>query len=287
MALMGVGSAAAFFVEAESISIVVRSADVLATCDERTLKFRLCDLGGAKVAEPIEMIVRTNEVCYKPDYFYTPELGRIIANGFRRAGTVWDRDVSTRLAGDGRVWTSGLGMPKELCQIVCSREDWYFARIAEYISILRTLLDLRSLTGRQDALVAALEEHFAYSTLFSFIVQHLMMDYQLTAGNVALEDALERVAAESPLGRKRELTEPALARLLMSITSILDGLPGDANTLTRAMAWDSEPVQSPLFNLMFVSCLISDIRRAVINTLIEESDWFRSICVHRRLADIF
>jgi hypothetical protein len=218
----------------------------------------------------------TNELCYKPSYYYAEELGQIIADGFATSGTLHGQSTEARLDSRGRIWSIGIGWPVEIAERTVSHPVAFYSAMLDYLQILKTLL----MAGNEASVLRpVLIRHFAYSTLFSFSVPSLSRFLMVKSGEATVSIVTSWAADDSPIRERACLTLVAMNRL----TEILQELvAGNARPSVFGDRKNEMICPASAASVVFyISLLISDIRRCVISNLQDQSGWFSEICTHR------
>lgn len=235
--------------------------------------------------ESIAYNLDTRELCYRPDYYYSNELGSIVAAGFESSGKHTGQSTAARMDEFGRVWVKGVGWPDDISHRILSSPAWYYKLLLEYANLLIEL-SKQSIMVDWNEFSSDLVRHFSYSAVFSFVTPSLAKHVVETEGATVLRAITSQYAMISPIADRRQST-PAALRAFSELLCILltDGIPSKQ----FQDYFDDElwlTVRRGAL-LLFVTMYISDIRRCVVRNLQDDNEWFASICTHRARTDAY
>lgn len=236
-------------------------------------------------SEIIEYNMETEEICYKPDYYYCNELMSIIVKGYNMTNILLPFEHSSRGDIEGRIWNKGFAFPHQFFDYFSLHTDEYYNNLLKYARVLQKIFSLRYLTKNSLDLENALIKHYSYSIIFSFIVPNISESLR----NILNRDELEKIynlfVLNSPIHNKENLTDNSLRKIDTFLVNVLSGIKNNENYENVYNVHDL-----PAHNLAlmyFVTNMFSDIRRCVINIIIECNPWFASICQHRKEIKIY
>lgn len=262
----------------------VSIADDIITIGDTAYKFRTFSFL-RDTSETMEHNINTEEICYKPDYFYSSELSPIIVKGYNLTSTMLPSLHTSRCDDEGRIWDKGFVFPYQLFNHFSTHTEEYYNNLLKYITTLERLYSLRHLTKSSDDLKTALVDHYSYSIIFSFITPNISEALRDVLGNSGLEKVYNFFVMNSPIHSKEKLTDISLAKMKIFLNNILNGIKNEENYFDVYHAHDIPSHDIAL--MYFVTNMFSDIRRCVINMIIESNPWFSSICLHRKKAKIY
>lgn len=236
-------------------------------------------------SETIEYNLNTSEICYKPDYFYNEKLIVIITKGYNLSQKYLQNAHSSRSDQEGRIWNSGFIFPSHFFDLYYKNINLYYETLLDYVSVLETLISLKDIGGESEQLTNSLILHYSYSIIFSFITPNISEYMQKGEGKSELELTYNIFVLNSPIHNKTNLTHDALAKVKTFLENICSGM--DANDNFEQVYSLSNSPKSNIALMYFVTNMFSDIRRCVINVLIDNNKWFGAICKHRKKPKIY
>lgn len=262
----------------------VSITDDLITIGDRAYKFRNFSFL-RDTSEIIEYNIDTEEICYKPDYYYNSELSPIIVKGYNKTSTMLPSLHISRCDNEGRIWNKGFIFPYQFFDYFSVHADEYYNNLLKYIKVLEKIFSLRHLTKSFDELKYALADHYSYSIIFSFITPNISEALKDALGNDGVERIYNLFVMNSPIHSKENLTDSSLGKMKFFLINILKGIKNKENYSNIYHAYDMPSHDIAL--MYFVTNMFSDIRRCVINVIIESNPWFGSICRHRKKVKIY
>lgn len=262
----------------------VNITDNIITIGDKVYKFRNFSFL-RDTSETIEYNMDTEEICYKPDYYYNSELRSIIVKGYNMTSTMLPSSHSSRCDNEGRVWNKGFIFPYQFFDYFSFHLNEYYNNLLKYITVLEKIFSLRHLKKSSDELKYALANHYSYSTIFSFITPNISEVLKDTLGNDGLEKIYNFFVKNSPIHSKENLTDMSLEKMKVFLINIINGINNKENYFNVYYAYDMPSNDITL--MYFVTNMFSDIRRCVINVIIENNPWFSSICQHRKRVKIY
>lgn len=236
-------------------------------------------------SEIIEYNMDTEEVCYKPDYYYSTDLSPIIVKGYNMTERMLPSWHVSRCDNEGRIWDKGFVFPHQFFEYFSSYTEKYYSSLLEYIEVLKGIFSLRHLKNSSEEFIHLLEAHYSYSIIFSFITPNISEKLKEVLGDEGVEKVYNLFVMNSPIHNKENLTDMSLIKMEIFLTNILKGVQNKENYRNVYRAYDV-PV-SNMALMYFVTNMFSDIRRCVINIIIECNPWFGSICRHRKREKIY
>lgn len=236
-------------------------------------------------SEIIEYNLETKEICYKPDFYYNSELAAIIIQGYNIMSSMLPYNHLSIYDKDGRIWSSGFCFPYQFFEYFLYNLQTYYSNLLNYIDILEKLFSLRFLTHETQELKEFLIYHYSYSTLFSFLTPNISNELTKLFSIEEIEKVYNVFVVNSPIHDKKNLTEESLKKIKLFLTNILNGVDNKKNYLEIYKVNDISTHEMTV--MYFVTNMISDIRRCVINTIIDHNTWFNSICKHRKKVKIY
>ena len=254
------------------------------TIDNSSYKFR--DFNFLRdSSEIMEYNMDTNEICYKPDYYYSRELSSIIIKGYNIADSMLPYSHSSKCDDEGRIWSKGFIFPFQIFDYFFTHNKEYFKYLLEYIHVLEKIFSLRNLETSSDELKNALTTHYSYSIVFSFIAPNISEMLEIELGIDGLEKVYDLFVINSPIHNKQNLTSDSLDMMKRFLINILEGTANKENFVKVYHSCDMP--SHDIASMYFVNNMFSDIRRCVINIVIENNPWFSSICQHREKVTIY
>lgn len=236
-------------------------------------------------SEVLELDLSSSELCYKPDYYYHPELADIIVRGYQDSNLVFPQRLDPRACGDGRIWCREYMLPHQITEYFSQNLPSYYTRLSEYAAILRRLLCYEEDNTEKVEIKSTLSLHFAYSLIFSFNTANISELIVTRHGADYLETIYAFFIKHSPIYNKSTQTEIALNKIGLLMAKLSDGEPYSESL--RAVYGDHAIVWTELATMFFVNNMFSDVRRCVINSFIERNRWFASICGHRKKQNLY
>ena len=238
----------------------------------------------AETSELLEFDTDDKAICYRPDYYYHREFASIVAEGYTKSirELIGDINSYAKYKSDGRVWCVNGLFPSDLTKFFIKNPVLYFENIGTYVSILKEIYGIAVENKNSENLRGLLVNHFKYSLMFSFSLPYLTQTVIDEEGVSKMEKVYSLFVKNSPIQDKESLTKNTLYNMEALIGNVCNKSKG----LTDAFQPDFIEVIDDDFTthdlLFFVANMTSDLRRCVINLLIENNDWFKSICGHRR-----
>lgn len=282
IAVIGINEIYKIIQNAEECSIRVKANLII--IDDLEYKFR--DFSFLRdTSEIIEYNLDTKEICYKPDYYYNSELSKIIIEGYNIMNTILPSWHSSRCDNEGRIWSKGFCFPHQFFEYFSVNTQKYYANLLNYIDILEKIFSLRYLLKETEELKQLLLCHYSYSTIFSFITPNISEKLTEHLSNEEIEKVYDFFVINSPIHNKENLTDISLEKMRIFLANILDNVDNDEN-YRNVYAIEDVPINDMAL-MYFVTNMICDIRRCVINIIIEHNDWFSSICKHRKKVKIY
>lgn len=240
----------------------------------------LCD-----TSEIIEFDMNTEEICYKPDYYYNSCLSPIIVKGYNMTEVMLPSWHMSRCDNEGRIWDKGFIFPYQFFDYFSLHTEKYYNYLLEYIEVLKEIYSLRFLTESSKKLKYLLTVHYSYSIIFSFITPNISEKLKEDLGNEGVEKVYNLFVMNSPIHNKKDLTNKSLEKMGIFLRNVLKGIQNKENYSTVYHVYDIPLHDMAL--MYFVTNMFSDIRRCVINIIIENNPWFESICQHRKKVKIY
>jgi hypothetical protein len=236
-------------------------------------------------SEVIEYNLNTSEICYKPNYFYNAELLPIIIEGFNLSYKYLHNPHTARSDDDGRIWNSGFIFPSQFFDYYLNNIDLYYKILLDYVSVLETIFSFKDLNGENEKLTRALILHYSYSNVFLFIMPNISEYMKKYFGESEFELTYNMFVLNSPIHNKFKLTGDALTKIGLFLTNILSGMEANKN-FQQVYSLNYAP-RNNIALMCFVTNMLSDIRRCVININIGKNKWLESICRHRKIVKIY
>lgn len=236
-------------------------------------------------SEIIEYNIDTEEICYKPDYYYSIDLSPIIVKGYNMTEKMLPSRHLSRCDNEGRIWDKGFIFPHQFFEYFSSYTEKYYNSLLDYIGVLKEIYSLRYLKESSNKFIYLLEVHYSYSIIFSFITPNISEKLKEILGNDGVEKVYNFFVVNSPIHDKKNLTIISLEKMEIFLTNILKGIEDKENY--SIVYQDSNIPLHEMALMYFVTNMISDIRRCVINSVIENNPWFGSICKHRETVKIY
>lgn len=242
-------------------------------------------------SEIIEYDIMEASICYKPDYYYNEELSRIIAEGFTKSGKeLLDiNEFYSYSDSQNRVWSKGNAWPYIIMQKVSQNPDGFYNHILKYLNVLSGISKLsKNINTTKDQLVPLLIEHYKYSLLFSFLIPYLS-GYVIAKENTKqLEKVYSLFAENTPLQNKQALTDITIEKMTHILKMVHESNTSCENAINTVLKLEKTiEIETSVDAFYFITNMISDLRRCVINILIENNTWFASICKHRKKPSIY
>lgn len=235
---------------------------------------------GSDTDEEIEYNIISKYICYKPDYYYSQELAEIVREGFENSRVKMEKYPSSVISEKRRIWSYGIGFPKEIYSILISDRKFLYISLLEYTDILQDILGFCNIKQKDRKLVDLLISHFSYSTIFSFCLTNASLSlYQESKESRLFEKCYEVFTLISPITDKENLTLKELQRVKRCLQYLV--YDKEEKFITVYPEFEGIEITTKVI-IFFIMHLFSDIRRCVIGKLIEENDWFESICTHKK-----
>lgn len=222
----------------------------------------------------LEYNIDKKRICYRPDYKYSFELGKIASTGYSLTKHIGLRHFS-ELDVDGKIWDWGMAFPRDIYEYYKKNKKTYIQELNNYLLVL---LDLSYQTDVA-SLKKLLVEHYKYSLMFSFITSYLTERLSEEYGLHVFEHIYKISAVNSPIQEDLEMHTLAINKLRGFIGNYLNGVPNKDNW--RQVYYISNVNSSDIALFSFINMLLSDIRRNSILILQKNSSWFRNINTHR------
>lgn len=230
--------------------------------------------------EEIEYNIVSRKICYKPDYYYNLELAEIIREGFDDSKIKTKQYSHTIISNDIRIWNYGIGFPRDIFQKIQTDLSSYYKLLLEYLDVLHNITMFYHCNYKNEKLVCLLIKHFSYSTLFSFDLTRVSAKlFEELKEEKNFEQYYKCFSFISPIADKKALTEKEIKRAKKCLLFLLCGQ--NEKFLELYPEFEGLAITDTVI-LFFVMHLFSDIRRCVIGMLIENNDWFASICTHKK-----
>lgn len=236
-------------------------------------------------SEILEYNLDSLEICYKPDYYYNKELAEIIINGYHRAETILPVHQRARRKEDGRIWNLGFMYPHQIFEYYKNNQKMYYSSLYDYTQILEKLLHSKRIEAPTESFTVLLSQHFSYSMIFSFTTPNISEELKRESGTGFLELVYTRFVENSPIHDKTKNTESSLKKLQQLFENKFANICNSDNF--RVVYNIGDVIWSDLACMFFVNNMISDVRRCVINSIIESNLWFASICNHRKKPKLY
>ena len=264
--------------ESEFVTIDVKFQKII--IDGKVYQFKKYNYF-AESSELLEFDINDCSVCYKPDYYYCEELASIVSAGFTKAGVelVENKHFYSEYKQDGRVWCIEGLFPSELTENLIQNPTVYFENIDLYVTILEKIYGFAMQTNDSQNLRELLINHYKYSLLFSFSIPYLAKLVIEKEGVTKMEEIYSIFVKNSPIADKEQM-----------IFGVFYNRSKGMNDIMKTGFLDEHIIENDFSTydlLLFVANMISDMRRCVINLLIEHDKWFESICGHRKKSRIF
>lgn len=222
----------------------------------------------------LEYNIDKKRLCYRPDYKYSFDLGKIASNGYscvRCGGLEHFSEVDV----DGKIWDWGLAFPHDIYECFKKNKKSYIKQLHDYLLVLLELSYQTDVVRLKSLLV----EHYKYSLTFSFITSYMTERLSDEYGLHSFEQVYRIAAANSPIQESVYINTMAIKKLREFIANYLNGVPNKDNWLQIYNITDVNNSDIALYS--FVNLLLSDIRRNSIMILKRNSSWFCSINTHR------
>lgn len=240
-------------------------------------------------SEIIEYDIDTASICYKPDFYYHQELAELIRAGFSLTGSqiLKKQEFSVSVDRQNRVWCSGEYWPSKIAEICINEMENYFQYILEYLNVLEELLIIIQKNEKNDKLCELLKEHYKYSLLFSFSIPYLSRYLIEHEGINQLEKVYGFFSSVTPLQDKYRLTSKAIYDMKKILGNIYIKNVS-ASTIVHMVYNLNDEIDYSIIDVCYLlTNMISDLRRCVINIVIEKNSWFASVCKHRKKVSLY
>lgn len=239
----------------------------------------------SNVSEIMEYNLDKKEICYKPDYYYDAKLAAIIVQGYNEVSKYIQKPHIAVFRNDRRIWNSGFVFPSDFFGLFSINQKWYYELMEQYCEVLFTLLNSCETTLKSDELAKRLIPHYTYSILFSLIAPNIvtkMAKCDIIATIAAVSDTTpfkEKVHREE----MKQILKTSLKNLSLYLISLKRGVDSDRsfNDIYNIQIFSNNPWVA----MLFVTNLLQDIRRGVINEVRRKYSWFEEICGHRKKVD--
>lgn len=240
-------------------------------------------------SELLEYDIDNNCICFKPDYYYHKELAELVSAGFSKAGSELFKPLSfsAYADNDNRIWCTGGCFSHTLMSSFDRDYMQYFRALLQYNSVLKSLYCLSQGKQINSELKELLVDHYKFSLLFSFSVPYFTRLLEDNDGSERVETVYSVFVQNSPLNNKELLTESAIEKMNSFLSQIIDKSSDYKEIMNNVYDMDYIESFSTEDILFFVVNMMSDLRRCVINILINKNEWFASICGHRKRVEVF
>ena len=161
----------------------------------------------------------------------------------------------------------------------------YYFSLYNYTQILEKLLHSKRIEAPTESFTVLLSQHFSYSMIFSFTTPNISEELKRESGTGFLELVYTRFVENSPIHDKTKNTESSLKKLQLFFENKFSNICNSDNF--RAVYNIGDVMWSDLACMFFVNNMISDVRRCVVNSIIEINLWFASICNHRKKPKLY
>lgn len=234
------------------------------------------------VSEIIEYNLDSGEICYKPDYYYDERLARIIVQGYNRIPDIFQKPHRAVFLSDRRIWSLGFVFPSDFFELFANNKSSYYKLMDQYCKVLKMLLWSCKEPLDMDSLIANLVPHYTYSIIFSLIAPNIvkkMVEHDIIIAIAAVSDNTpfqETVGWES----MKEILDISLENLSLFLASLqAEVSPSKSYCEIYKKERDFD---NPWVAMLFVTNLLQDVRRGVINEVRRNYSWFEAICGHRK-----
>lgn len=282
--VVAIGTEGLFDVLENADNCIINISDNIITINDNDYVFK--DFSFSRDASEImEYNLDTDEICYKPDYYYNEELSYIVVNGYNMARNLLPAFHSSRSDYQGRIWNKGFIFPHQFYDYYSVHTDEFYNHLRDYVFVLEKIFSLRHLNTKEEEFSYAISKHYSYSIIFSFITPIVSEKVVAVLGNDELEKVYNVFVVNSPIHSKDNLTDTSLKNMKDFLTGVIGGTPNKENYFNVYHAFDMPSHNSAL--MYFVANMLSDIRRCVINVTTESNNWFKAIYKHRKKPEIY
>ena len=269
--------------KAKCCDIIVNSRMIIL---DNTTKYTFDQFNYEKeTSEEIAYSFKNKSVSYKPNFCYSSELAKIIIQGFNLADGFFTKDNVFWQDRQGRIWGKGDIFPSRIAHYYIKNEFEFYQRLATYMDALSALFCDRYVGKYTTDIEKNLVLHFRYSLLFSFSLATYSESVAKEGEANRVEDIYNIFINLTPISDRQNLLSNALFKMKAFLNNILIGKAVCDNFFQVYGLKDTYLSKVEL--VFFVASMVSDIRRCVIDTLIENNDWFAHICSHRSISDIY
>lgn len=274
---------------------LIESLDVAQTCrldivhnkiwiDDVEINLNTMDLY-SNVSEIMEYNLDKKEICYKPDYYYDARLAEIIVQGYNEISKYIQKPHVAVFRDDRRIWNSGFVFPSDFFDLFSVNRDRYYELMEQYCEVLFSLLDSCETTLEYDELVKQLIPHYTYSILFSLIAPDIVT-MMAKCDIIATIDAVSAITPFKEKVHKEEMKQilrTSLENLRLYLISLKRGEDSERsfNDIYKIKFFPNNPWVA----MLFVTNILQDIRRGVVNEVRRKYSWFDKICGHRKKID--
>ena len=155
----------------------------------------------------------------------------------------------------------------------------------QYCEVLFSLLDSCKTTLESDELTKRLIPHYTYSILFSLIAPDIVT--KMTRCDIIT--SIAAVSETTPFKEKvhkeemKQILKTSLENLGLYLVSLKRGKDSGRsfNDIYNVETFSDNPWVA----MLFVTNLLQDIRRGVVNEVRRKYSWFEKICGHRKKVD--
>ncbi len=234
------------------------------------------------VSEIIEYNLDSGEICYKPDYYYDERLASIIVQGYNRIPDIIQKPHRAVFRSDKRIWSSGFVFPSDFFELFANNKSSYYKLIDQYCKILRMLLWSCKEPLDMDRLIAHLIPHYMYSIIFSLIAPNIvkkMVGNDIITSIDAVSDntPFQEIVGLESMKEKLDISLENLSLFLASLQTEVSSTKSYYDIYKKERNFDN-----PWVAMLFVTNLLQDVRRGVINEVRRNYSWFDAICGHRK-----
>lgn len=239
----------------------------------------------SNVSEIMEYNLDKKEMCYKPDYYYDAKLAGIIVQGYNEVSDFIQKPHVAVFRNDRRIWNSGFVFPSDFFELFSADQKWYYELMEQYCEVLFSLLDSCKTTLESDELTKRLIPHYTYSILFSLIAPDIVT--KMTRCDIIT--SIAAVSETTPFKEKvhkeemKQILKTSLENLGLYLVSLKRGKDSGRsfNDIYNVETFSDNPWVA----MLFVTNLLQDIRRGVVNEVRRKYSWFEKICGHRKKVD--
>lgn len=279
IALVGVDEVMEFLDTAQQCSLDIANNKIW--IDGVIFYFNTMDLY-SNVSEIVEYNLGKEEICYKPDYYYNAKLANIIVQGYNRVSNIIKKPHSALFRDDSRIWNSGVVFPSDFLELFSNNLNKYYELMEQYCKILFLLLASCDNMLDEDELTNRLIPHYTYSIFFSLIAPNIvkrMEEHDIVTAIAAVSDNTP-FQSEICSENMREILHDSLKNLNSFLFDLQKGI--DSITSYQKIYKLENFSNGPWVAMLFVTNLLQDIRRGVVNEVRLKYLWFEEICGHRK-----